>query len=231
MESIWAYRGLLLEGTAVTVQLALASLALSIVLGLLGATAKLSRHPANRCLANAYTTLVRGVPDLVLMMLLFYGGQQMVNDLGELTGWWDYLEINQFTAGVFSIGFVFGAYMTETFRGAILAIPRGELEAGIACGMTDMQVFRRIIWPQMIRFALPSFTNNWLVLVKATALVSVIGLHDLVWNASTAGRSVREPFTFMFAVLVIYLILTACSDLGLRWVERRYSVGVRRDGE
>jgi len=230
MESIWAYRGLLLEGTAVTVQLALASLVLSIVLGLLGATAKLSRHRLNQRLANAYTTLVRGVPDLVLMMLLFYGGQQMVNDLGEFTGWWDYLEINQFTAGVFSIGFVFGAYMTETFRGAILAIPRGEIEAGIACGMTALQVFRRITWPQMIRFALPSFTNNWLVLVKATALVSVIGLHDLVWNASTAGRSVREPFTFMFAVLIIYLILTACSDVALRWVERRYSVGIRRDG-
>ena len=133
-----------------------------------------------------------------------------------------------FTAGVFAIGFVFGAYMTETFRGAILAIPRGQIEAGIACGMTSMKIFRRIIWPQMVRFALPSFTNNWLVLVKATALVSVIGLHDLVWNASTAGRSVREPFTFMFAVLIIYLIMTAISDVGLRWVDRKYSVGVRK---
>ena len=82
--------------------------------------------------------------------------------------------------------------------------------------------------PQMVRYALPSFTNNWLVLVKATALVSVIGLHDLVWNASTAGRSVREPFTFMFAVLIIYLIMTAISDVGLRWVDRKYSVGVRK---
>lgn len=162
------------------------------------------------------------------MMLLFYGGQQVLNDLGELTGWWDYLELNQFTAGVFSIGFVFGAYMTETFRGAILAIPRGQIEAGIACGMTPMKIFQRITWPQMVRFALPSFTNNWLVLIKATALVSVIGLHDLVWNASTAGRSVREPFTFMFAVLVIYLIMTAVSDVGLRWLDRRYSAGVRK---
>ena len=127
-----------------------------------------------------------------------------------------------------SIGFVFGAYMTETFRGAILSIPRGQIEAGISCGMTPLLVFYRITWPQMVRHALPSFTNNWLVLVKATALVSVIGLHDLVWNASTAGRSVREPFTFMFAVLVIYLILTAVSDIGLRWLGRRYSVGVRR---
>jgi His/Glu/Gln/Arg/opine family amino acid ABC transporter permease subunit len=228
LDSVWEYRGLLLEGTVVTVQLALASLALSVLLGLIGASAKLAANRASRGVANAYTTLVRGVPDLVLMMLLFYGGQQIVNDLGSATGLWDYVEINQFIAGVWSIGFVFGAYMTETFRGAILAIPRGQIEAGISCGMMPLLIFRRITWPQMVRHALPSFTNNWLVLIKATALVSVIGLHDLVWNASTAGRSVREPFTFMFAVLIIYLMLTACSDVGLRWLDRRYNVGVDR---
>jgi His/Glu/Gln/Arg/opine family amino acid ABC transporter permease subunit len=228
MESIWEYRSLLLSGTAVTIQLALASLALSVLFGLIGAAAKLSANRIGRRAANAYTTLVRGVPDLVLMMLLFYGGQQIVNDLGSVTGLWGYIEINQFTAGVGSIGFVFGAYMTETFRGAILAIPRGQIEAGVSVGMTSLTVFRRITWPQMVRHALPSFTNNWLVLIKATALVSVIGLHDLVWNASTAGRSVREPFTFMFAVFIIYLLLTACSDVGLRWLERRYNVGIDR---
>jgi len=228
MDSVWEYRNLLLSGTAVTVQLALASLTLSVVLGLIGASAKLAVNPISRRIAGIYTTLVRGVPDLVLMMLLFYGGQQVVNDLGAATGWWDYVEINQFIAGVWSIGFVFGAYMTETFRGAILAIPRGQIEAGISCGMTPLLIFRRITWPQMVRHAPPSFTNNWLVLIKATALVSVIGLHDLVWNASTAGRSVREPFSFMFAVLIIYLILTAFSDVGLRWLDRRYNVGVDR---
>ncbi len=228
MDSVWEYRNLLLSGTAVTIQLALASLTLSVLHGLIGASAKLAVNPISRRIASIYTTLVRGVPDLVLMMLLFYGGQQVVNDLGSATGWWDYVEINQFIAGVWSIGFVFGAYMTETFRGAILAIPRGQIEAGISCGMTPLLIFRRITWPQMVRHALPSFTNNWLVLIKATALVSVIGLHDLVWNASTAGRSVREPFSFMFAVLIIYLILTACSDVGLRWLDRRYNVGVDR---
>lgn len=228
MDSIWAYRNLLFEGTVVTVELALGSLLLSVLLGLIGAMAKLSSSRVLQKTAGAYTTLIRGVPDLVLMMLLFYGGQQLLNDFGDFTGWWDYLEINQFSAGVFAIGFVFGAYMTETFRGAILAIPRGQIEAGIACGMTPMRIFLRITWPQMVRFALPSFSNNWLVLVKATALVSVIGLHDLVWNASTAGRSVREPFNFMFAVLMIYLVLTAVSDVGLRWLDRKYSVGVRK---
>lgn len=228
MDSIWNYRGLLFDGTLVTVQLALGSLLLAVVFGLIGATAKLSDSRILQKAAGTYTTLIRGVPDLVLMMLLFYGGQQILNDIGYATGLWDYVEINQFSAGVFSIGFVFGAYMTETFRGAILSIPRGQIEAGIAYGMTPLKIFMRITWPQMVRLALPSFANNWLVLVKATALVSVIGLHDLVWNASSAGRSVREPFTFMFAVLIIYLLLTAVSDVGLRWLDRRYSVGVRK---
>ena len=183
MELIWEYRFLLLAGTAVTIQLAIGSLLLSVVLGLIGASAKLANNPVSQRIAAGYTTLVRGVPDLVLMMLLFYGGQQIVNDLGDATGLWDYVEINQLTAGIASIGFVFGAYMTETFRGAILAIPRGQIEAGISCGMMPFTIFYRITWPQMVRHALPSFTNNWLVLVKAPALVSVIGLHDLVWNA------------------------------------------------
>jgi len=226
IETLWEYRPILLEGTLVTIQLALGSLMLAILFGLIGALAKLSSNRLWQLLAGAYTTLIRGVPDLVLMMLLFYGGQQVLNDLGSITGWWDYLELSQFAAGIFSIGFVFGAYMTETFRGAMLAIPRGQIEAGIACGFTSSQIFRRITWPQMVRLALPGFSNNWLVLIKTTALVSVIGLHDLVWNASTAGRSTREPFTFMFAVLVIYLILTAFSDVGLRWLERKYSAGM-----
>ena len=148
--------------------------------------------------------------------------------IAKLFGYNGYIELNAFVIGSIAVGAISGAYSTEVIRGALLTIPRGQIEAGIACGMRPFLIFRRITWPQMIRHALPSFTNNWLVLIKATALVSVIGLHDLVWNASTAGRSVREPFTFMFAVLVIYLILTACSDVGLRWLERRYNVGVDR---
>ncbi|MDJ0684953.1 MAG: ABC transporter permease subunit [Alphaproteobacteria bacterium] len=228
MELVFEYRWLLLEGTMVTIQLALASLLLSVLLGLIGAWGKLSGGKLFKSIAEAYTTLVRGVPDLVLMLLLFYGGQQMINDLGIATGLWDYVEINQFSAGVFTIGFIFGAYMTESFRGAILAIPRGQIEAGIACGMSRFKIFSRVIWPQMVRYALPSFTNNWLVLIKSTALVSIIGLQDVVYMAFTAGRSNRALFTFMFAVLIIYLILTAISDFGLRRLEKKYSAGVRR---
>lgn len=228
MDVIIEYRQILIEGTIVTISLAVLSLLLSVVLGLMGAFAKLSQTRSIRRAGNIYTTFVRSVPDLVLMMLIFFGGQTLVSQLGAVTGLWGYVEINQFLAGTLTLGFIFGAYMAETFRGAILAIPSGQIEAGKAIGMSPAQIFRIVTWPQMVRFALPSFTNNWLVLVKSTALVSVIGLHDLVWNAFSAGRSTHKLFTFMIAVLVIYLIITGVSDLILRWIDRRYSAGVRR---
>ncbi len=228
MDSVVAYFPSILRGTGITVAVAVCSILLAVLLGLLGAWGKLASSRVANGFATAYTTLIRGVPELVLMLLLFYGGQQFLNYLGETSGWWGYIEINHFTAGVFTIGFIYGAYMTETFRGAYLAIPRGQIEAGIACGMSGPLVFARVIWPQLVRYALPSFGNNWLVLVKATALVSVLGLHELVWESFSAGRSTRQLFTFFFVTLVIYLVLTAVSDVGLRWLDRKYSVGVRR---
>ena len=227
MEAIFDYRHLLLDGTLVTIRLAIVSAMLAVVLGLIGAWAKLSKSRAAQTAAGAYTTLIRGVPDLVLMLLIFYGGQTVLNNIGDTTGLWGYVEISQFTAGVGTIGFIFGAYYTETFRGAILAIPVGQIEAAKAYGMMPWQIFTRVIWPQMVRYALPGFTNNWLVQLKSTALVSVIGIQDLVYNAFGAGRSVRQLFTFMFAVLIIYLIMTAVSDVFLRWIDRKYSAGVR----
>ena len=228
MDAIIEYQGQLLQGTWVTIQLALFSLLFSVMFGLLGAWAKLSKNIVAQKAAAGYTTIVRGVPDLVLILLVFFGGQQLANQLGQLTGLWDYVEISQFAAGVGTIGVVFGGYMTETFRGAILAIPRGQIEAGVACGMNKFLIFRRIIWPQMVRYALPGFSNNWLVQIKSTALVSVIGLQDVVYNGFVAGRSTRLLFTFMFAVLMIYLVLTAISDLGLRWLDKKYSKGIVR---
>lgn len=228
METVIAYLPSILRGTWITIAISVCSVLLAVALGLLGAWGKLAASRVANSVTNAYTTLIRGVPDLVLMLLLFYGGQQLLNDLGDATGWWGYIEINHFTAGVFTIGFIYGAYMTETFRGAYLAIPRGQVEAGVACGMNPRTVFLRVVWPQLVRYALPSFGNNWLVLLKTTALVSVLGLHELVWEAFTAGRSTRQLFTFFLVTFVIYLVLTAISDVGLRWLDRKYSVGVRR---
>ncbi len=228
MDTVISYMPSIIDGTLMTVALAVGSVLLSVVLGLLGAWAKLSKSRFAQNVGGAYTTLIRGVPDLVLMLLLFFGGQTLLNQLGDATGLWGYVEIDQFSAGVLTIGFIFGAYMTETFRGAYLAIPRGQVEAAVACGMSPGLVFGRIVWPQLVRFALPSFGNNWLVLLKTTALVSVLGLQELVYNAFTAGRSTRQLFTFMFVALVMYLVLTAISDVGLRWLDRKYSVGIRR---
>jgi len=228
MDAIIEYQGQLLQGTWVTMQLAIFSLLVAVLFGLLGAWASLSSNRLAQNIAAGYTSIVRGVPDLVLLLLVFFGGQELANAIGSLTGLWDYAEISQFAAGVGTLGIVFGAYMSETFRGAILAIPKGQIEAGAACGMSRPLVFRRIIWPQMVRHALPGFSSNWLVQIKSTALVSVIGLQDLVFNGFAAGRSTRQLFTFMFAVLVIYLVMTAVSDLGLRWLDRKYNKGVVR---
>lgn len=228
MEYIFEYRDQLLAGTLVTVQLALASLVIALLFGLLGAWGKLAKSRTANRIATIYTTIVRGVPDLVLILLVFYGGQQMINSLGQATGLWSYVEISQFAAGAGTIGVIFGGYFTETFRGAIMAIPRGQTEAALAVGMSRLQIFRLVTWPQMVRHALPGFSNNWLVQIKTTALVSVIGLQDVVYNSFVAGRSTRQLFTFMFAVLIIYLVLTAISDTGLRWLDRRYSRGTVR---
>jgi arginine/ornithine transport system permease protein len=210
-----------------TIELALLSLLISILLGMIGAVAKLSKSRTAQNLAGIYTTLIRGMPDLVLMTIIFFGGQILVNNIGEKLGW-EYIDVSPFVAGFLTIGFIFGAYMTESFRGGILAVSRGEIEAGYAFGMTPLTVFWRITLPAMVRHALPGFGNNWLVLTKATALVSVIGLHDMVYNAGVAGGSTRKPFTFFCVVAFLYLIITGVSDVGIRWLDKRYSVGVRK---
>ena len=219
---------ILIEGTLVTINVSLVSLAIAAVLGMVGALAKLSGQPLATGAASVYTTVIRGIPDLVLMLLIFFGGQVFINQMAPLVGYDDYIDINPFIAGVITIGFIFGAYMTETFRGAILAVPRGQIEAGYAYGMTGPQVFRRVLLPQMVRHALPGFGNNWLVLLKTTALVSIIGLDDMVRKAALAAGATRQPFTFYLVVALDYLVLTTISILVLRWAERRYSAGFRR---
>ena len=217
----------LLEGAVVTLGVALSSLLMAVVLGLLGALAKLSKSRVARGVAHTYTTLIRGVPDLVLMLLIFYGGQVGVNNLATALGYDGYVDINPYIAGVLTIGFIFGAYLTEAFRGAFLAVPPGQREAGLAFGMSAWQISRRITFPQMFRHALPGLSNNWLVLIKSTAIVSVIGLSDLMTRGSQAAGTTREPFMFYLAVAVIYLLFTSASELLFDRLQKRFSVGVR----
>lgn len=220
------YGPLLWAGTLMTAKLAVLSLAAAVTLGLAGAAAKLSNNRLVAALGTFYTTLIRAVPDLVLMLLLFYGIQILLNDFTDLLDW-DQIDIDPFWAGVITLGFIYGAYFAETFRGAFLAVPRGQLEAGFAFGMSRSRVFRRILFPQMMRFALPGIGNNWQVLVKATALVSIVGLSDLVKAAQDAGKSTLDFFFFMLVAGAIYLAITTISNLVLIYLEKRYSAGVR----
>lgn len=223
----------ILKGSVLTLEVALGSLLVAVVLGLLGATAKLSQNKVLNWLAGIYSTVIRGIPDLVLMLLIFYGGQILLNLLLESVGYTEYVEINPFVAGVLTIGFIYGAYMTETFRGAIMAIPKGQMEAGLAFGMSNTRVFFRITVPQMIRLALPSFTNNWLVLIKATALVSILGLPDMTMLAKQAASAARgitpmAPMLFFLFTGAIYLAFTTISLVVLKQLDKKYSMGVRR---
>jgi arginine/ornithine transport system permease protein len=228
MFSLHGYGPSILEGTYLTIVISLASLCISMLLGIMGAMAKLSKSKILQIGAQAYTTIIRGIPDLVLMLLVFFGGQVFINQMAPRVGYDEYIDINPFIAGVSTIGLIFGAYMTETFRGGILAVPRGQIEAGQAYGMNRFQVFARIVVPQMIRHAIPGFGNNWLVMIKTTALVSIIGLDDMVRKASLAAGATRLPFTFYAVVAVNYLIITSVSVYLLKWLENRYSVGVIR---
>ncbi|MCL6416219.1 ABC transporter permease [Aestuariirhabdus sp. Z084] len=229
MLNLHGYGESILNGAVITIEVALLSLVLSMILGIGTALARLSKSRIAQGIAIVYTTVIRGIPDLVLMLLIFFGGQILVNELAYMVGYEDYIDINPFVAGVLTIGFIFGAYMAETFRGAILSVDDGQLEAGRAYGMTSFQVFRRILFPQMMRHALPGFGNNWLVLLKTTALVSIIGLDDMVRTASLAAGSTQKPFTFYLTVSVIFLIFTSISVAYLQWLERRYSASLRRE--
>ncbi len=222
------YFASILQGALLTVGVSLAALLVAILLGLLGAVAKLSGRRPLVALATLYTTLVRGIPELVLMLLIFYGGTIGLNHLLAAAGSKSSVDINPFLAGVLTIGFIYGAYMTETFRGAILSIPKGQMEAAWAFGMGPVRTFLRITAPQMVRYALPGFTNNWLVLIKATALVSLIGLKEMTYLAKQASAATREPFTFFLFAAALFLVYTSVSLWALRWLERRFSLGVKR---
>ncbi len=211
----------------VTLQIALGGLGLAILLGGLGARVSLSRFALMRGVGRSYVFLVRGVPDLVMMLLVYFGGQRLINSLSSQMGW-ERIEVSPFAAGIFTIGFIFGGYLTETFRGAFRAIAKGQLEAAAAIGLGRMRTLLRIISPQLMRHALPGFSNVWQVLMKSTAIVSVIGLQDIVYVANIAGKSNREPFLFLLGVIVFYLALTSLSGFVLNHFERRLNVGERR---
>jgi His/Glu/Gln/Arg/opine family amino acid ABC transporter permease subunit len=195
MLNLNGYSWLLWQGTQLTILVGLFSMVIAIVLGLIGAWGKLVKAKIPRAAADSYTTVFRGIPELVLILLVYYGVPTVIQDLAKAVGREIIIDVNPFVAGVITIGFIYGAFSTEVFRGAYLAVPNGQIEAARSVGMSPARAFRRVILPQMWRYALPGLGNVWMVLIKATALISVIQLPELMRNADIAARATHLPFT------------------------------------
>jgi polar amino acid transport system permease protein len=211
---------LLISGAWITLQLAICSLFVGLLFGMLGATAKLSSSRIAQTIGNGYTLFVRGMPELLLVLTIYFGSSAVLMAIASLFGYDEYIELSPFIAGVTALSIAFGAYATEVFRGAIQEIPKGQKEAAVALGMSKFQTFRRIILPQVWRLALPGLGNLFLVLLKDTALISVIGLNELMRQTSVAVSNTKEPFTFYFAAAIMYLLMTSISMAGLYLLER-----------
>ncbi|WP_207462728.1 ABC transporter permease [Azospirillum sp. SYSU D00513] len=218
----------LLLGTAMTVAVAVSAFALGIVFGALGAAAKLSGSAILRVLAELYTTVVRGVPELLVIYLLFFGGNGMVMAVARLFGYDGFIELNAFAVGVAAVGLISGAYSTEVIRGAVRSVPHGQIEAARACGMGRALILRRILVPQTMRFALPGLGNVWQLTLKDTALVSVTALSELMRVAHLGSGSTREPFLFYGIAAALYLILTTVSTAAFNQAERHANRSLRR---
>lgn len=208
-------------GVFITVSLALATLPLGLVAGFFVALAKQSNEPSLRIAGNIYTTIFRGLPELVTLFLVYYGAQIGLQTLVRLIDLRATIEVNSFVSGMVALGLVFSAYASEVFLSAFRAIPRGQYEGGHAIGLTNGQTMRLIILPQLIRIALPGLDNLWLILLKDTALVSAIGLSDTLRQTMIAARVNREPFVFFGQAQFIYLVLAILSSFAIAAIERK----------
>jgi octopine/nopaline transport system permease protein len=218
----------MLMGAGVTVILALTGFALGACFGVVGAYAKISGGPVARRVADVYTTVLRGIPDLLVIYLFYFGGSAVLTAVGRFFGGEGFVSIPAFLAGALAIGVVSGAQHTEVFRGAFRAVQPGELEAATAAGMSPGLKFRRIVAPLALRHALPGLGNVWQVVLKESALVSVTGTVELLRQSQIGAGSTREPFDFYFAAAILYLCISTLSNLAFRRAEKHYSRGVRR---
>ncbi|MEX5538466.1 ABC transporter permease [Pseudomonas syringae] len=217
----------LAAGALMTVQLALSALCLGLILGLLGALAKTSPYKPLQWLGSTYSTLVRGIPELLWVLLIYFGTVNGMRALGNLFDIPE-LALSAFAAGVIALGICFGAYATEVFRGAILAIPKGHREAGLALGMSRSRILFKLVLPQMWRIALPGLGNLFMILMKDTALVSVIGLEEIMRHAQIAVGFTKQAFTFYMVAAFMYLGLTVLAMAGMYFLEKRASRGFLR---
>jgi octopine/nopaline transport system permease protein len=212
---------LLLVAAGVTLAVTAVALFIGAVLGTIVAAAKLSGNIFLVALGNIYTTVFRGVPELLIIYLIYFGGSSAVTMIGKAMGYEGFLGLPSFAAGALAVGIISGSYQAEVFRGAYLAVARGELEAASAIGMNRSLRLRRIIMPQVWRYALPGVGNVWQLSLKDSALISVTGLAELMRTSQVAAGSTRQYFLFFIVGGILYLVLTSLSDQVFNRAERR----------
>lgn len=220
----------MLSAAGTTVAVAISGTLLGAVIGLAGATMAVSRHMALRRAALGYVAIMRGVPDLLVIYLFYFGGSQLLTALARGLGIEGFVGLPAFATGVVALAVVSGAYLTEVFRGAVLAVPRGEIEAAIAYGMSGPQRLRRILLPVAARHALPGLGNVWQLVLKESALISVVGLVELMRQAQIGAGSTRQPFTFFLTAAGLYLAVAWLTGRGFARAEARVSRGLARGG-
>ncbi len=211
-----------------TAGLALTTLPFGLALGFSAALAKDSKTAWLRGVGETYTTVFRGLPELLTLLLIYYGSQILSQNLADASGLPITVNVSPFTAGVIALSLVFGAYASEVLLSALRAVERGQIEAARSFGMSPALVFRRVVAPQMLRIALPGLGNNWLSLLKDTSLVSVIALNDLLRMTEVAVESTRRPFEFYAIACAIYLAMTALSTLAIARAEKAARRGWRQ---
>ena len=218
----------MVRGAVMTMAVALCAFGLGIIIGTGFAALKLSRFLVLRVIADVYTTVLRGIPELLVIYLVFFGVTLLRTIASGVFGYDGYIDPPLFVTGMVCIGVSAGAYSTEVIRGAVLAVPRGEIDAAKAIGMTMMQRFWRVLLPQVARFALPGLGNVWQFTLKDTSLISVIGLVEIMRQAAIASGSTKEPFTFYLVAGILYLALTSLSNKVFDSAEVWANRGVRR---
>jgi len=211
--------------TLMTIAVSLTAMIIGFLFALIFTPLKLSKYKIFNLIGNFYTTVIRGVPELLVIYLFFFGGSGALMFVASMFGYNDYIEINAFMTGAFAIGIISGAYSTEVFRGAILSIDKGQFEASKVLGLNKYIYFFKVIMPQMLRLALPNISNVWQITLKDTSLISVTGLVEIMRQSYVAAGSTRDPLFFYSFAAVLYLLLTFLSMKLINRLEVKYSRG------
>lgn len=207
-------------GFGITVSLALATLPVGLAIGFLVALASQSEEKSLRLAGGIYTTIFRGLPELLTLFIVYYGMQIAIQRALAAIGFDERVEINAFGAGMIALAVVFSSYCSEVLQSAFQAIPRGQYEAGSALGLSYGKTMRLIVLPQLIRIALPGLVNLWMNLLKDTALVSVVGLSDIIRQTGVAAKVTKETFFFYLLACALYLGLAVISSFGIGFIDR-----------